>query len=70
VTIPVGYNPHLDERLRAGEYGFTTTRALRREATRNRWHEVPLDEVWDAGYDRLVYTAHGLVVAEYVRPEA
>jgi hypothetical protein len=28
---------------------------------------VVLDEVWDAEYDRLLYTAHGLVVAEHVR---
>ena len=68
VTLPVGYNPHLDERLRAGAYDFTTMRALRREPTRNSWREVPLAEVWDAEYDRLLYTAHGLVVAEYVRP--
>lgn len=67
VTLPVGYNPHLDERLRAGEYGFTRLRALRRESTRNVWREVPLEEVWAAPYDRLLYTAHGLVVAEYVR---
>jgi hypothetical protein len=69
-TLPVGYNPHLDERLRAGEYGFTRLRALRREPYRNVWREVPLDEVWDAEYDRLLYTAHGLIVAEYDAPQS
>lgn len=67
-TLPVGYNPHLDERLRAGEYGFTRLRALRRERSRNVWRQVPLDEVWDAEYDRLLFTAHGVVVAEYDAP--
>ena len=67
-TLPVGYNPHLDERLRAGEYGFTRLRALRRERSRNVWREVPLPEVWDAEYDRLLYTAHGVVIAEYDAP--
>lgn len=69
VTIPVGYNPALDKRLRAGEYGFTSLRALRRSATRNVWREVPVDEIWSVPYDRLLYTAHGLVVAEYVRSD-
>jgi SAM-dependent methyltransferase len=69
LTLPIGYNPHLDRRLRDGVDGFTRLRALRREAARNVWREVPLDQVWDAGYDRLLYTAHGLVVAEFHRPE-
>lgn len=69
VTLPVGYNPDLDEQLRSGDLGFTRLRALRRSPTRNSWREVPLGEVWDAAYDRLLYTAHGVVVAEYVAPE-
>lgn len=68
LTIPVGYNHALDARLRSGDLQLTAMRALRREATRNVWREVPLDDVWDAAYDRLLYTAHGLVVAEYVSP--
>ena len=69
VTVPVGYNPDLDAQLRDGSLGFTDLAALRREDARNAWRQVPLDEVWDATYDRLLYTAHGLVVAEYARPE-
>lgn len=65
VSLPVGYNPELDRRLRAGVYGFTTVRALRRERRRNIWREVPTEQVWGAEYDRLLYTAHGLVIAEY-----
>ena len=68
VTVPVGYNQALDERLRTGALGFDVVRALRRDPTRNTWRQVPPDEVWDAPYDRLLYTAHGLVVAEHVRP--
>lgn len=69
ITLPVGYNPHLDEQLRAGRYGFTRTRALVR-SRRNTWRQVPLAEVWTAEYDRLTYTAHGLVIAEYREPGA
>lgn len=67
-TIPVGYNRGLDARLRAGEVGFTRLTALRRTSADNRWTQVDVDEVWDAGYDRLLATAHGIVVAELVGP--
>lgn len=69
VTHPVGYNTDLDQQLRAKEIEFTRVRALVREDTRNRWRQVPVEQVWEARYDRLLYTAHGLVVAEYVAPE-
>ncbi|GAA1960865.1 hypothetical protein GCM10009798_20770 [Nocardioides panacihumi] len=70
ITHPVGYNLDLDRQIRVGEVSFTRLRALRRDDFRNRWHEVPVDDVWSAQYDRLLYTAHGIVVAEYVAPAA
>ena len=66
VTFPVDYNTDLDRQIRAGGLGFTRLRALRRDERRNRWREVPVDQVWSAPYDRLLYTAHGVVVGEYV----
>jgi hypothetical protein len=68
VTLPVGYNTDLDHQLRAGDLGFTRLRAMVREDARNKWRQVPVEQVWQEGYDRLLYTAHGLVVAEYVAP--
>jgi hypothetical protein len=67
VTIPLGYNLTLDRQLREGGLGFTKMSALRRISAANHWEQVALDDVWDATYDRLLYTAHGLVVAELVR---
>jgi hypothetical protein len=64
VTHPVGYNLALDERLRDGVPGLVRMRALRREPTRNEWREVPLAQAWGTSYDRLLYTAHAIVVAE------
>lgn len=64
VTHPVGYNPALDERLRDGVPGVVRMRALRRDRTRNEWREVPPEEAWGTSYDRLLYTAHAIVVAE------
>jgi hypothetical protein len=67
VTLPVGYNHTLDRQLRGGELPFTELKALRRVSAANDWEQVAVDDVWDAGYDRLLFTAHGLVVAELVR---
>ena len=64
----MGYNTDLDHQLRAGDLGFTRLRAMVREDARNKWRQVPVEQVWQEGYDRLLYTAHGLVVAEYVAP--
>lgn len=68
ITHPVGYNPALDQELRCGVHGFTSMRALLRSRWRNAWREVPVEQVWDVPYDRLLYTAHGLVVAELTTP--
>jgi hypothetical protein len=65
VTHPVGYNPALDARFRDGTLGATRMRGLLREHSRNVWREVPLEEVWATPYDRLLYTAHAVVVAEF-----
>lgn len=70
VTLPAGYNLDLDQQIREGEVSFTRLRALRRDDFRNRWREVPVEEVWSASYDWLLYTAHGLLVGEYVAPGA
>jgi hypothetical protein len=69
-TFPVGYNPALDEGLRADGLGFTRLTALRRTGRDNRWEQVPVADVWGTGYDWLLYTAQAIVVAEYVRPAA
>lgn len=68
ITHPVGYNLALDEQLRSGALGFTRLRALRRHDLHNTWREVPLEEAWGTPYDRLLYTAHAVVVAELDAP--
>ena len=67
MTLPVGYNPDLDGQLRAGVVAFDRLSALRRAPHHNRWTQVPVGQVWDAPYDRLLYTAHGLLVGELTR---
>ena len=60
VTVPVGYNASLDERIRDGRVRFDSVRALRRGPA--GWAEVDVSEVWDAAYDRLLFTASGLLI--------
>jgi SAM-dependent methyltransferase len=60
-TVPVGYHPPLDLAIREGRAGFDAVSALWRDGP-GRWREVPLDEVWDASYDRLLYEAGGVLV--------
>ena len=57
--------PKLDERIRDGRLPFDRVRALRRDSHRQGWREVDLDQVWDAAYDRLLFSASGLLVASW-----
>jgi SAM-dependent methyltransferase len=61
VTLPVGYNPVLDEAIRAGSVPFSTLRALRRTG-RTAWVEDEPSAVWDVPYDHLVCAASAVVV--------
>ena len=63
LTHPVGYNPHLDNALRAGTVPVARVSALLRTG-RTRWAEVPPDEAWSAPYDFLLYSARAVVFLE------
>ncbi|MGY1714460.1 class I SAM-dependent methyltransferase [Geodermatophilus sp. SYSU D01106] len=63
-TVPVGYNPDLDEALRTGALPFSRLTALRATGPGARWEQVPVEEVWGTPYDWLLYTARAVVVAE------
>jgi hypothetical protein len=60
-SLPVGYNPDLDRRLREGTLSVAGCGALRRE--RGRWREVSCDQAWNAPYDELLYRASAVVIA-------
>ncbi len=64
-TVPVGYNTALDAAIRGGELELSQLHALRRQPSRNIWNEVEPGRVWDARYDSLLCTAHGVVVCEH-----
>jgi hypothetical protein len=64
VTVPAGYNPALDAAIRDGALGFTRVTAMRRTSRTNRWAEATVEEALAAEYDRLLYTAHGVLFCE------
>lgn len=61
VTVPVDYNPVLDAALSAGELPLDRLSAMRRIARPDRWAQVSLAGVWGARYDRIFYSASGVV---------
>jgi SAM-dependent methyltransferase len=61
VTLPVGYNPVLDEAIRTGRVRFSDLRALRRTG-RTAWEEADPGAVWDVPYDELLCAANAILV--------
>lgn len=62
VTLPLGYNPSLDEHLAAGRLRFDRVGYLRRVNAANRWVEASADDVRGAAYDLSLPSANALVV--------
>jgi hypothetical protein len=63
VTFPLGYNPALDEHVRARRLPFSELRYLRRVSRGNRWVQAQASEVVDARYGEPFPSANALVVA-------
>ncbi len=62
VTLPMGYNPYLDELLRTGVIQFDRTLAIERFSGDNRWRECTWDTVAKASYGDPYRGANGLVI--------
>ena len=62
VTVPLGYNPHLDGMLRERKLGFEEQRYLQRISADNRWREVTWQDVDGTRYDDLYLRASAIAV--------
>ena len=62
VTIPLGYNPSLDELIAKGRISFTERVYLKRQPRGNKWSEVSAEQVRHPHYDWRGYEAHELLV--------
>lgn len=66
-TLPVGYNPALDDAVRAGRLPFTRIRALRRSGPGLSWRETDVETALEARYDQLLCAASAVLVCELER---
>lgn len=62
VTIPLGYNPWLDQMIAEDRIKFSESFYLKRSPSGNIWKEVNAEEVRHPQYDRQAYAAHELLV--------
>lgn len=65
LTLPVGYNPAVDEYLEDGRLGFTERYFLKRMSADNEWTEVARDVAKDAQYGRPFPYANAIAVGVY-----
>ncbi len=65
VTIPLGYNPHLDDLLKQGRLGFSELRYLLRVSPDNRWREAGREEAGRAQYGKPFRGANALAVGTF-----
>jgi SAM-dependent methyltransferase len=68
VTVPLGYNRHVDLALRADAFGFDRTGYLMRVSPLNRWAEVGADQVRRARYGLPYPAANVIAVGTYIEP--
>ena len=64
-TLPMGYNPSLDQALREGRVPCARSGCLRRISADNRWEEVPFEQVAEARLHHPFRGINGLVVATF-----
>ena len=67
LTIPLGYNPHLDTFTREDKLGLTRQSYLVRTGRANAWREAQVAEVHDAKYGGLYPAANALLVGTFSR---
>jgi len=65
LTIPVGYNPHLDRYLDEDRMKFTGMYCLKRVSASNRWMEVEWKDIKGSKFHYPYHNANGLVIAVF-----
>lgn len=64
ITVPVGYNPYVDEQLIAGKLGFDSHVVMQRTSIDNQWCEVNDSVLPTAKYGHPFSNANVVVVGE------
>lgn len=64
-TAPLGFNPFLDEKIRAKELGFAEAWFFKKVSERNDWKQVDYEEVKDVRFGSPFPAVNGLIVGSY-----
>jgi SAM-dependent methyltransferase len=67
VTMPLGYNPNVDQMIREQRLDLSELRFLKRVTASNQWREATWDEVKDAKFNSP-YSCASAIVAGYQHP--
>jgi len=67
VTIPLGYNPAIDDLIRKGKIQFSELRCLKRISGNNRWIETEWQEVERSTYNNNYPRAEGIVIGKILK---
>lgn len=69
VSVPVGYNPYLDQAIRTGSIKFTKAHCLQRVSEQNEWIETTLASVLDCKYGEPFPNANGIIFG-FLQPQS
>ncbi len=67
VTIPLGYNPRIDDLIRKGDIQFTELRCLKKISGKNRWIETKWERVERSTYNNHYPRAEGIVIGKILK---
>ncbi len=65
ITVPVGFNPHLDRMLQERRIPLDDALYLKRVSWDNRWRQVTWEEIQHARYGHPYRNANGVVMAAF-----
>jgi len=62
ITLPIGWNPHLDKLLKENKITFYKRICLKRISQKNHWREVKWKDIQNIKYDNPFHSANGLLI--------
>ncbi len=65
ITVPIGFNPHLDRALVEKKIPFERSEALMRIDSRNSWEQVPMETALQCQYGSPYPFANAVVIGEF-----
>ncbi|OGK31017.1 hypothetical protein A3A93_06415 [Candidatus Roizmanbacteria bacterium RIFCSPLOWO2_01_FULL_38_12] len=67
ITIPIGYNPVIDNYVFKNKFHFTKEYFLNRISRRNYWKEISKDQIQNKKYSSIIMHANTLFIGTYYK---